>query len=99
MGVLGVVRRCHQQYVSPSLARFLRSRTPLPRAVQHLAAVADLRGHRFFAGAIAQGDWPGLGRVVFRLMGGRYGDARDWPDIDAWAHAIARELESATPGD
>ena len=35
----------------------------LPRAVQHLAAVADLRGHRF-AGAIAQGDWPGLGRVV-----------------------------------
>lgn len=75
--------------VSPAVARLLRSRTPLPRAVQRLAAISDLRGHRFFAGAIKRGDWPGIGRIVFRLMGGRYGDARDWSDIATYADGIA----------
>jgi len=29
---------------------------------------------------------------MIRLSGGRYGDQRDWADIDAWAGAIATEL-------
>jgi hypothetical protein len=25
-------------------------------------------------------------------MGGRYGDARDWRDVDAWAEDIGRDI-------
>ncbi|MEE2031473.1 flavodoxin domain-containing protein [Rhodococcus chondri] len=74
--------------VSPAIARLLRKVTPEPEAVEILRTVADMRGHRFFAGAIAPGDWPGKGKIVFRLMGGKYGDARDWQDIDSWASSI-----------
>lgn len=77
--------------LSRRLARFLRRVTPEPRAVQMLRDAADVRDHRFFAGAIAPGDWPGFGRVVFVLMGGHYGDARDWSDVCAWAGIIAAE--------
>ena len=81
--------------IAARLARFLHPRTPAPKAVQALRRSADVRGHRFFAGSIAPGDWPGVGRVVFRLMGGRYGDARDWADIDAWADGIAHALDAS----
>ncbi|RZL81761.1 MAG: hypothetical protein EOP32_13940 [Rhodococcus sp. (in: high G+C Gram-positive bacteria)] len=77
--------------LSTRLARLLRRVTPEPRAVQLLRDAADVRDHRFFAGAIAPGDWPGFGRVVFMLMGGHYGDARDWPDVCAWAATIAAD--------
>ncbi|AWK71779.1 hypothetical protein CBI38_09425 [Rhodococcus oxybenzonivorans] len=74
--------------LSNRVASYLRRVTPEPRVVQHLREAADVRGHRFFAGAIGPGDWPGFGRVLFRLMGGHYGDARDWADIDQWAESI-----------
>ncbi|KSZ57673.1 hypothetical protein Z045_17110 [Rhodococcus pyridinivorans KG-16] len=83
--------------LSPRLARRLRRMTPEPRAVQALRSSADVRDHRFFAGAIAPGDWPGMGRIVFRLMGGHYGDARDWDDIDAWTGRIRAGLVENTP--
>lgn len=82
--------------LSPRLARYLRRGTPEPRAVQMLRSVADVRDHRFFAGAIGPGDWPGFGRVVFRMMGGRYGDARDWDDIDEWTGRIRSGLAEGT---
>ncbi|MDJ0008520.1 MULTISPECIES: flavodoxin domain-containing protein [Gordonia] len=75
-------------FLSPRVARFLRPRTPLPRAVAAIEASGTLRDHRKFAGAIAKGDWPGVGRIVFRLMGGDYGDARDWGDVDHWCRQI-----------
>jgi menaquinone-dependent protoporphyrinogen oxidase len=78
--------------VSPRLARSLHARTPLPKAVQQLAELTDLHGHRVFTGAVRRGDWAGLGSVVFRLMGRRYGDARDWVDITAWADRVANGL-------
>lgn len=65
---------------------------PEPRAVQTLRSKADVHGHRFFAGSIKPGDWPGLGRFAFRLMGGRCGDARDWADIDGWANMIRDDI-------
>lgn len=43
---------------------------------------------------LTRGDWPLLGRVVFKIMGGRYSDARDWSDIDAWADGIVEQLRS-----
>jgi menaquinone-dependent protoporphyrinogen oxidase len=30
---------------------------------------------------------------MFRAMGGRYGDFRDWDVIDAWAAEIAQDLQ------
>ncbi|OZF06423.1 hypothetical protein CH300_10235 [Rhodococcus sp. 15-1154-1] len=77
------------------LAAFLRPRTPEPTAVQNLRRYTGLQDHRSFAGCISPGDWPGVGRVVFRLMGGRYGDARDWNDIEQWASRIDASIHSS----
>lgn len=43
---------------------------------------------RLFSGVVLRSHLPFTGRVVFRLMGGRYGDFRDWDDIDRWADEI-----------
>jgi menaquinone-dependent protoporphyrinogen oxidase len=48
--------------------------------------------NRNFAGAIARSHWPAIGRAFFRATGGRYGDHRNWPAIDAWADLIAAQL-------
>ena len=50
------------------------------------------REHRNFAGAIARSHWPASGRAFFWATGGRYGDHRNWPAIDAWADRIAAQL-------
>jgi menaquinone-dependent protoporphyrinogen oxidase len=50
------------------------------------------REHRNFAGAITRAQWPATGRAFFRIMGGRYGDHRNWPAIEAWADLIAAQL-------
>jgi len=52
-----------------------------------------VRGHRNFAGAIEKGDWGRGGDLFFRLSGGRFGDYRDWADVDAWADSIVLELQ------
>ncbi|MCR5977901.1 hypothetical protein GDN83_09180 [Gordonia jinghuaiqii] len=84
-------------FLSPRVAKLLRPRTPLARAVAALETAGSLRAHRAFAGAIARGDWPGFGRIVFRLMGGKYGDARDWDDVDRWTRQILADQQSAAP--
>ncbi|MFE1441098.1 flavodoxin domain-containing protein [Streptomyces sp. NPDC058739] len=50
------------------------------------------REHRLFSGVVARAQLPLTGRVLFRLMGGRFGDHREWEVIDAWAQRIAAEL-------
>lgn len=62
-----------------------------------IAAFADAvgpRDHRLFSGVVRRGDLPIAGRLVFRAMGARYGDHRDWAEIDAWAGKIAAELRA-----
>jgi menaquinone-dependent protoporphyrinogen oxidase len=51
------------------------------------------REHRNFAGAVTRSHWPATGRALFRATGGRYGDHRNWPAIDAWADLIASQLD------
>jgi menaquinone-dependent protoporphyrinogen oxidase len=48
--------------------------------------------HRLFSGVIVPHQLPLIGRVIFRALGCRYGDFRDWRAIDAWAEQIARQL-------
>lgn len=48
--------------------------------------------YRVFAGVIDRHQWPFLSRLFFYALGGRLGDNRDWPAIDAWAEEIAHAL-------
>lgn len=55
------------------------------------------RGHRVFSGVCRSEQLPPLGRILFRAVGGHFGDYRDWPAIEAWTREIAEEL-SLRPG-
>lgn len=59
-----------------------------------LAPLVHPRGHHLFSGAIHKKHLSRTGRVKFRMMGGRYGDFRDWAEIDGWADSVAAEVRS-----
>ncbi|MDW8804250.1 flavodoxin domain-containing protein [Streptomyces scabiei] len=63
-----------------------------PAIVDSLPGDLPYRDHRLFSGVIGQTQLPLRGRIMFHLMGGRFGDYRDWDAIDAWAAGIAAEL-------
>lgn len=56
------------------------------------------REHRLFAGVVRMAGLALWGRVFWRLIGGRDGDHRDWPAIDAWARHIGSDLASPPVG-
>ena len=78
----------------------------LPKAVRKIARteenaiisqLGDLRprGHRLFSGVVKPSQFPLASRIFLRLVGGRYGDFRDWPAIDGWALEIADQFDGA----
>lgn len=77
---------------APGVARRLRAMRGQTPETTRLRAAVGAREHRNFAGAIARSHWPTSGRAVFRVMGGRYGDHRNWPAIEAWADRILAQL-------
>ncbi len=62
---------------------------------QQFPAGLMLRDHRVFGGIVAMAGVPLWGRVFYRMTGGRPGDHRDWPAVDAWAAGIADALSEA----
>lgn len=66
-----------------------------PMAVAVARQSIEPAGERLFSGVVTPDQYPLSGRIVFRLMGGRYGDYRDWRAIEAWGRQIAAELSSA----
>jgi len=76
----------------PRVTKRFRAMRGEPKEIAALRTAIGARGHRNFAGVIAPSDWPPTGRAFFRLVGGRYGDHRNWPAIDAWACSIAEDL-------
>lgn len=79
-------------FVLPVVAWLLRRvRGELSDVAGFRRAIAP-RGHRNFAGAIDRSHWNLAGDLFLRACGGRYGDHRDWNDIDTWADGIARDL-------
>jgi menaquinone-dependent protoporphyrinogen oxidase len=54
-------------------------------------------GHRLFSGVVRKEHLTPGGGAKFRLMGGRYGDFRNWEEIDTWDLAIAEHLHRAPP--
>jgi menaquinone-dependent protoporphyrinogen oxidase len=61
-----------------------------------LALPTSLRGHRLLSSVIAPEHIGGAGALMFRVVGGRFGDYRDWEAVDAWANDIATTLGPET---
>ena len=78
----------------PWMTKRLRALRKEPPEIARFRSTMGHVEYRNFAGAIAATDWPVTGRLFFRGMGGRYGDHRNWPAIDAWADHIAAQLLS-----
>lgn len=79
------------------LTPFLRRRQPVPAAVAALlgAATPGRRPvHRRFAGVFLREHTSWWGAALYRAMGGRFGDHRDWSDVDAWADTVAEQLHA-----
>lgn len=65
-----------------------------PKEIGEFEQALHPRDYRVFAGVIDLDHWPAWGRLLFKALGGRAGDNRNWPDIDAWAGEIAQELRA-----
>ncbi len=65
-----------------------------------MAHLDDLepQGHQLFSGVVKPGQFPRASRIFLRLVGGRYGDFRDWSAIDRWAMEISRDLHALRHG-
>lgn len=77
---------------SPALAGLLRT---LRKGRDETASFKDRihpRGCHAFAGVIQRDHIPLTGHLIFKAMGGYYGDHRNWQEIDAWADGIVQQL-------
>jgi len=76
----------------------------VPKEIAELRQVVNARDHRVFFGAYERDRKPiGLGERFVSLMPAARdalpgGDFRDWPEIEAWAAGIARDLRSVPTG-
>ncbi|MFJ5708413.1 flavodoxin domain-containing protein [Streptomyces sp. NPDC093105] len=76
----------------PMPLRLLADRAEQPR----IAALVDVvrpREHQRFSGVIRREHLDRKAAALFRLLGCRYGDHRDWAAVEAWADDIAGQLE------
>lgn len=64
----------------------------IPVIVESLPGDLSYWDHRLFSGVVVRDQLPVIGRILFQLLGGRFGDYRDWDAIDAWASGIADGL-------
>jgi menaquinone-dependent protoporphyrinogen oxidase len=67
-----------------------------PRGIAEIRGAVRPLEYRVFKGVIRKHQWPFWSRMVFHAFGGRFGDHRDWPVIDAWAARIAATLPLPT---
>jgi menaquinone-dependent protoporphyrinogen oxidase len=81
-----------------ALARPLRgvARREGPAVLAPFTEMVRPQGTHLFSGVLSKQHFPAAGRAALRLAGGRYGDFRDWPEIDTWAMSIADRLHGAT---
>jgi menaquinone-dependent protoporphyrinogen oxidase len=77
----------------PQVANRLRAMRKETPEITQLRRLLHPREHRNFAGAITRSHWAAAGRAFFLATGGRYGDHRNWPAIDAWGDLIASQLD------
>lgn len=58
-----------------------------------LRKLPKVKDHHLFAGKDDGSETAAPLRRLWSCLGGRYGDFRDWNEIDAWADVIAKELK------
>jgi len=63
-----------------------------PAILAHLREDVRPVEHRLFSGVVRAEMLGKLGSLVFRAVGGRFGDFRDWQEIEQWAADIADVL-------
>lgn len=63
-----------------------------PKRIAEVRSAMRPRDYRVFQGVIGKHQWPFWSRLLFHAFGGRFGDHRDWPVIEAWADQIALTL-------
>ncbi|MGQ1797280.1 flavodoxin domain-containing protein [Kocuria oceani] len=81
--------------MSAGLPRLLRRPAHRAQDRRLAAALRDVvrpRGHLLLSGVTGPDLLPGAAGLLFRGIGGHFGDHRDWAEIEAWARRIAREL-------
>jgi menaquinone-dependent protoporphyrinogen oxidase len=66
-----------------------------PKEITGLLKTIRPRDYHVFAGAVEPDRLSFVGRLFFKVLKGRYGDYRNWQEIDAWAEGIARQLAGA----
>jgi menaquinone-dependent protoporphyrinogen oxidase len=58
----------------------------------------DLRGHKLFQGRFEKQDLPWIIRIIFACCvpeeKTKWGDARNWEEIEAWSENVGREITS-----
>ncbi len=77
----------------PVLRRLAMSEEAKLRA--QFRGVVEPVEHHLFSGVVTPNRLPLLGRFIFFAMGGRYGDHRNWHEIEAWADGIGHSLTDA----
>jgi len=65
----------------------------IPLILSALPDELPYRDHRLFSGVVARAQLSRTGRLLFRLVGGRFRDYRDWAAVDAWTAGIADGLK------
>jgi menaquinone-dependent protoporphyrinogen oxidase len=68
-----------------------------PNSIADVRAALHPHDYRVFQGVVREQQWPYWSRGLYHALGGRFGDHRDWPVIDAWAEQIAASLSPARP--
>jgi menaquinone-dependent protoporphyrinogen oxidase len=76
---------------------FLRRMRREPSTVLELRRNFEPRDHRTFAGVLDAEQWGRLASLNFRLLGGTWGDHRDWDDVRGWAASIGAALQQPGP--
>lgn len=85
--------------MSASLPRPVRTSARTAQDRRLAGALRDLvrpRGHGLFSGVARQEDFSRWTAVLFRVVGARFGDFRDWDRIEDWAREVAHDLRSAS---
>ncbi|MGP3769884.1 flavodoxin domain-containing protein [Streptomyces sp. SDT5-1] len=75
----------------PGPLRRLAARTE-PGPITAVVRAVHPRGYRRFSGVIRPEHLDRRGRILFRLLRCRYGDFRDWAEVDTWADGVADGL-------
>lgn len=68
-----------------------------PGDAQQIADELDAHGHEVFLGRLDRGELNLAERAVVGVVHAPYGDFRDWPAVEKWAHRIATVLAAQQP--